>query len=80
MDRHATKARAHLQIFLFPVLHKHVSMKFRRLVVNKGCKSSLESVFQPHCSASGISSSSTDCHHKYVDLGLPCLVVLSARP
>ena len=70
MDKHATLARTHLQLLQFPVLHEQVSMKFLtvtedRLVVHKGWKSSLETVFQPYCSGSGVSSSSTDCLHKY---------------
>ena len=61
MDKHATLA--HSQLLHFPVLHEQVSMKFLTatedlVVVHKGWKSPLESVFQPHCSGSGISSSS----------------------
>ena len=65
-----TLACAHLQLLHFPVLHEQVSMKFLTatedlVIVHKGWKSPLESAFQPHCSGSGISSSSTHPLHKY---------------
>ena len=70
MDRHATLARAHLQFLHFPDLREQVAMKSLTvtedwLVAHKGLKSPLESVFQPHCSGAGISSSSTGCLHRY---------------
>ena len=70
MNRHATMARAYLQLLHLPVLHEQVSMKFLAvtedwLVVRKGWKFPLHSAFEPHFSGSGISSSSIHSLQKY---------------
>ena len=69
MDRHATLAYTHLEFLQFPVSHEQVSVKLLTMtevliVVNQGYKSSLGSVFQPHCLGSGISSCFTYSLHK----------------